>query len=127
MILYASAYEIANHDIKSFSTLKPYNWKGFAFSGFVVGISIILFIVYKIVWMTGTLDNWGQVIGNILFLIWYLPYYCLVRPNCGAVNILGVVTAILVPVIASGIGYYAGKNQFDLSVVMKKYIYEKKK
>jgi len=126
IVFYATTYDIANHDIKSFSALKPYNWKGFAFSSISVVISVILTVVYKVVWINGTLDNWGEVIGNVLYLFWILPYYTIILPDSGAISILGTVAAVLVPVVGSGLGYYAGKKQFDLSVVMKKYIYERK-
>lgn len=127
IILYSATYEFANHDIKSFSELKPYNWKGFAFSGIVVVVSAVLTLVYIMVWQSGTLDNWGEVIGNILYLIWFLPYYTVISPDKGSINIFGTVAAFLVPVIGSGVGYFAGRKQFDLSAVMKKYIYEKTK
>ncbi len=124
--LYSVTYEIADHDTKSYSTLKPHTWKGFAFSAVIALLSAVFLAAYAAAWKSGSLDSAVSIVFNILFVIWSMPYYPIVYPDHGSVQAAGIIVMFLLPIISSGIGYYAGMKHFDLTAVTKKFIYERK-
>ncbi len=57
MVIYTAAYNIGNHDKKPYSPLKPYKYKGLVLCIHVLSVTLILFIIYKIIWTVGGIDT----------------------------------------------------------------------
>lgn len=49
-VIYSSAYNVGEHDTKSFSKLRPYKAKGLVLCIPVLAVTLILFTAYKLIW-----------------------------------------------------------------------------
>jgi len=122
--MYARGYEIADHDLKSYSILKPYKWKGFALALPIVAVTFILTILYNIIWANSILDSGYEIILNFIYIVWIIPYYPFTITVQGTVNILGMLASVLIPTLFLGLGYILRMKNFDLSKVTDKIMYE---
>lgn len=129
-MVYAEGYEIAKCDKKSYTKEKPYTLKGFYLSWGVIVITIILYVIYYLVWkymsVEGVLTEILPVLLNSLFVLWSYAFSGIIGLQEGFMNWYGYILVIVLPVVFSGIGYIAGLKDFDITIKLSGYIYENK-
>ncbi len=124
--MYMVGYEIADHDIKSFSILKPYWWKGFALYTPIFVVSCIIGVLYCIFLSEGIVYTPYHMLLNFVFISWIMPYYPFTVADVGNISVIGFFASVILPMLFLGIGYIAGMKGFDLSKITDKFIYEEK-
>lgn len=129
-VIYANAYKVATHDKKSYTNEKPYLYKGFLLPIWLIIITVLLYIVYYLVWKYMTVDKtFVSVLPrilNLIFVIWTYPFNAIIGLKEGFMAWYGYIILIIVPVIISGIGYFAGLKEFDINSLISKIVYEEK-
>ncbi len=125
--MYACTYEFAAHDIKSYSRLKAYIWKGFVFGLIPSAVIGLLWACYAAVWSGGGPETPAEFVIQVAFVLLTLPYHAFLIPYQGYVMIYGIVIALMLPVIMSGVGYIAGMKNFDITSHFGRFMYEKNK
>lgn len=129
-VIYANAYKVATHDKKSYTKEKPYFYKGFLLPIGLSIISVLLYIVYYLVWKYMTVD--GSFVSilprllNLVFIIWSYPFKAIIGLKEGFIEWYEFIILIILPVIISGIGYFAGLKEFDINSFISKIVYEEK-
>lgn len=129
-VIYETSFKIATHDKKSYTKEEPYLYKGFLLPIGLVVITAILYIVYYLVWKHMTVDgsfvSIVPMILNLPFIIWSYPFNEIIGLREGFMEWYGYIIVIILPVIFSGIGYYAGLKGFDIISAISKFVYEEK-
>lgn len=128
--IYGNAGAYARHDKKSYTVLQPDIKKGFLMGLLISAVTLILFAGYKLVWTAfstdGSLNTWWAVGVNMLFLLWTFPFFAFFGELCGSITWYGLVLMLVVPVLASGLGYFAVCKNFDLADKIMSIVYVKK-
>lgn len=129
-VIYADTYKIAKHDKKSYTKEEPYFYKGFLLPIGLIIITVLLYIVYYLVWKHMTVDGSFVSIAprllNLAFIIWSYPCKEVIGLKEGFIEWYGFIILIILPVIISGIGYFAGLKEFDINSLISKIVYEEK-
>lgn len=122
-VVYSYARKLAVWDNKPYTPLKP-ELKWGVFWGVAIAATVGVFlIVYKLNWALFSavseegvpyLTNIPSVIVNLLFYIWTGPYFGFVKPQGGEIEVYGQILMLIVPIIATTLGYKAGCTNFDL-------------
>lgn len=129
VVLYSDAYDIAKRDKKSYTKEEPYFYKGFLLPVLLSIVTVVLYIIYFLVWKYMAVDgvlNIPGVLLNMIFIIWSFAFNGIIGLGNGYMNWYGYIIVIAVPIIISGIGYIAGLKDFDLHSKISKFIYENK-
>ncbi|MGN1115816.1 MAG: hypothetical protein ACI4TH_04545 [Candidatus Ornithomonoglobus sp.] len=123
LALYSYARKLAAWDNKPYTPLKPELKWGFLW-GLAISASVGIFlIIYKLDWhFFAAIDENGVpyltslwAIGiNMLFYIWTGPYFGFVESQGGGIAVYGQILMLVVPMIATTLGYKAGVKNFDL-------------
>ena len=125
--MYACTYEFAAHDIKSYSRLKAHIWKGFVFGLIPAAVIGLLWAFYAAVWSGGGPKTPVEFGIQVAFVLLTIPYNAFLIPYQGYVMIYGIIMALIIPIIMSGLGYIAGMKNFDVTVYFGRFMYEKNK
>ena len=124
--IYHEAYNIARQDKKRYTSEEPYLLKGFLLSVGVVVLTIILYIIYYLVWKHMSMSNIWALISNIVYIIWTFAFNGIIGLKEGLMAWYGYIIVVFAPVIFSGLGYIAGLKNFDINEKLSKFVYEKK-
>ncbi len=141
--MYSAGNNAYLNDKKSISPLTPKAAKGFILPLILTLSNLLIFILYRLAWTVGfngqSLEIWA-VIVNVITILWTSPFhapYLVSNPNqyqshllgmsSGTMSIHGYLIILLIPIIASGVGYFAAYKGFDLNAKMHSLAYEKKK
>lgn len=128
--IYNTSFDICKQDKKSYTKTTPYKLKGLILPIGVLCVSILLYVLYIVSWNFISIEK--ELIGitawinNILFIIWSFMYNGFINLYQGTMSAFGYVIIAVLPFIASGLGYYAGYVDFDISEKFIKLVYEKK-
>lgn len=129
-LIYNNAKKAAINDKKSYSPLKPNLKKAVIFGVVIAGISVLLFAVHKGLWLWfgngGELMNLPAKIINMIFVGWLIPYYGFMGTGAGVVTPIVAVLMIIVPIVFSVMGYFAGLKGINIFNRLTASIYEKK-
>ena len=129
--IYSFAETAYLDDKKTVSPLTPKQAKGLMLPLILTLFSLIIVLIYKFAWTYGITENgslelWAVPL-NILALLWVSPYQPLLGMVQGGLTTAGYLIIFLTPFVASGLGYFAAFNGFDLSAKIHSLVYEKKK
>ncbi len=128
--IYGEAFNIAKKDKKNYTDEEPYLLKGFLLPIGLTIITILLYVLYYVVWrymsVNGALTSMVAWTLNMPYIIWTYAFNDLIGLEKGIMSWYGYIIVVFTPVIFSGIGYIAGLKGFDIKEKLSKYIYEKK-
>lgn len=131
LAIYGAGYETCLDDKKPYSCHSPKWYRGIYLPIFLTIVNVLVIIIYKCSWAFGTTDgyisNGWALTGNILAVLWYAPYKGLLGMNQGHFELQGYLIIILLPYIATFLGYLAGYKNFDIYAKLNSFAYEKKK
>lgn len=129
--IYGAASNCALRDLKPYTEEEPYPWKGLLLPVGIILATLALWGLYQAAWHFMTIDgNLATITGiacNVIFVVWTFMYNALMGLQNGGMNWYAYVVVLVVPVAASGLGYYAGYRGFDLYDKLMRFVYEKKK
>ncbi len=127
--LYMTSKKFAKLDNKSYTPLKPNKIKGVLFGVFIALVTMILTVMFKIIWIkfsneTG-LTGVIPIIINAVFYYWTFPFNGILGLNDGRFMWYAVPIMAALPIAATVCGYTAGCRNFDISEKINKFVYEK--
>ena len=129
-MIYSSAGTFANHDKKPYTQLQVNKVKGFMFGVMISAANILFVVMYALLWKFfgdgEILTSGWAIVGNVIFMLWTLPYFGFMNADAGSVSAYSVVIMALLPVIATGFGYLATCKNFYLSDKFAGFVYVKK-
>ncbi|MBQ7794585.1 MAG: hypothetical protein IJ366_08740 [Clostridia bacterium] len=129
--IYSKAWECAERDKKPFTPTSVYLFKGAVLSVGILVFNVVLWAAYLFAWRSLTIDGAmvtaTGIIYNVLYVINTFMYSGFVKITQGVVPWQAHLIIMLVPLVASTIGYIAGVKNFTLSDKLMPFIYEKKK
>lgn len=128
--IYSTAGSYVSCDKMPSSKLSPHPAKGFILPVILTAVSLVIILFYKLAWAYGSngtsvTEIWS-FIANALMLIWVAPYQPFVGLSAGNITTIGYLIILVLPYIASGLGYLATYKGFDLSEKVRNIAYEKK-
>lgn len=130
VMLYSPAGEIADHDKKPYTRLSPNKVKGFMFGAMISIVNVLFCILYMFIWNNfsdgSSLTSIGAIIANICFMLWTSPYFGFMNPNAGAITWYSVIIMIVLPIAATGLGYFAACKNFYFADKFAGFVYVKK-
>lgn len=131
MSIYGTASSCALRDKKPYTEQTPYPWKGFILPVGILIATALLFGLYKVAWtfmtIDGALATLSGVACSVIFTLWTFMFNAFMGLQNGAVNGYAFIILAVVPIAASGVGYYAGYRGFDIYDKLMRFVYEKKK
>lgn len=129
--LYSAAFEAAEFDKRPYTKNKSVPWKGIYLPAVILLFTLMLYVLYRIAWIYGGgsdgLQNLKSVAMNVPFVLWTIVYDPFLKLNLGHARAAGMAVLFLLPVVASGLGYYAGYRDFSVTEKFMPFIYDKKK
>lgn len=129
-VIYSYANKFAMYDKKPYTPMKVSLLKGLLMGVMISASMIIMFIIFKLSWASSdgdTLSNPFALAGNILFLLWSFPYFGIMGMSHGLVTWYSVVIMLIMPPIASFLGYYAACKSFFILEKIYKFSFVQKK
>ncbi len=129
IMLYTKAKTFADRDCKPYTPLKPSLLKGFLFGAAIAAAMLVCFAVFELDWHL--FSRGDSVIGviptaiNAAFYFISFPYNGLMNLQCGAMTWYSVILMVIVPIAASGMGYYAGMKNIQVLEKFENFMYEK--
>lgn len=130
IIIYSEGYAAEKNDKKSYTPLEPFAYKGAIIATGLLFMNILVLVTYKLSWTFGsdggTLVKLWALLGNFFSIFWFSPYLNLLGMESGKFSGFGYAIVLVLHMLMSSLGYYAGYKNFDLSEKMQKFIYEKK-
>ena len=128
LVLYSTCVDMARQDRKQYTEEVAYPWKGLILP---VGIYVIwgfLYIMFYFSWKYGIVhpDFVSGIINNILFVMWNYVYMGFMQIMEGKFAMWTLILVFLTPLVACGVGYFAGYKGFDVSEKVVKVVYDKK-
>ena len=128
-IVYSRAHRFAKLDKKEYTQTKPSIIKGALFGVAIALTYAVLLICYALIWKylgaDGVLISVPAWIYSLLFWFYTIPYSGIMGLAHGQMMWYSQVLMLLVPVLATTLGYIAGLNGFNLMDKMAGAIYEK--
>lgn len=131
MSIYGAAAGCAQRDKKPYTEQEPFPWKGLILPVGIFIATALLWGLYKVAWTFITIDGAiataGGMACSVIFTVWTFMFNAFMGLQNGGMNGYAVVILAVVPIAASGIGYYAGYRGFDIYDKLMRLVYEKKK
>lgn len=117
--VYSAAYKIAEKDIKSYSTHKPYMLKGVVITLLTLAMTLLLSLLYHLSYSL-SLANFSLEMGLKLILQfgfqwWGYSFIGFRAAADGTISVVYWLLMYLVMPIASFLGYWAGTKRFEFS------------
>lgn len=121
--LYSASRKLSVWDSKPYTPLQPRLKWGFLWGLAITATVALMLTVYKFNWHAfSAVDENGvryltslpAVLLNLLFYLWTAPYFGFVQNQGGGIEIYGQILMLIVPPIATTLGYKAGMTNFDL-------------
>lgn len=127
--IYSAASTFLTDDKRTVSPLTPKALKGFFLPAFLIIANLIAILLYKLAWAYGSdgesmTQAWSLIL-NIISLLWVAPYQPFLGMAHGHIELHGYLIIFVLPIIASGLGYFAAFKGFDLSAKVHSIAYEK--
>ncbi len=117
--IYSYARKLSLFDNKSYTPLKPSVKYGFLW-GALIALSVALFIV---LYLTTFGKGIFGVVMTIISYIWLAPYCGFI--NIGSISVWYILIMLIVPILASTLGYIAGNKKFDIVEKIDSLTFEK--
>ena len=128
-VIYLRAKKFGRDDSRPYTPLKSYQLKGFALGAGISVVTAVLLVIFKLLWANFNVD--GSIMGviptivNFIFFYWSYPYNGIMGLSQGLMTWYSIAAMMLLPIAASGLGYLAGCNKFELAEKMESFMYEK--
>lgn len=148
LVLYSSAYECAEYDLKSYTKTTSYLHKGFYLSLLIPLSNLLIWLLMKFMWSIEPNEAiapiremqytwWPQIpnatylpgtaiAANVIFVVWTFPYNEFMNFSESYMSIWGHVLMYVFPVLCVTLGYVGGCKKWDLSKYFKFLVYDKK-
>ena len=128
-IVYSRAHKFAKLDKKEYTQTKPSIIKGALF-GVVIALTYAAFLIfYALIWKylgaDGVLNSVPAWIYSLVFWFYTIPYSGIMGLAHGQMMWYSQVLMLIVPILATTLGYIAGLKGFNLMDKMAGAIYEK--
>lgn len=129
IMLYTRSKQFAVLDSKPYTPLKPNKLKGFLFGAVIAAATVIIMLLFKIVWTYFSAD--GGVVGiiptaiNVIFYFWSFPFNGIMNLSEGAFTWYSAVIMLAAPVAACFSGYIAGCRNIEIVEKLEEFMYEK--
>lgn len=130
ILIYNMAHKLAGFDRKSYTPLKPSLKWGFLWGVAISATVAVAIILFKLNWhifaVDMTINNVFSIIYNLIFYVWTAPYYGFIISQSGSnIQSFVIILMLVVPIVASTLGYLAGMNNFELIVKLDSMTVEK--
>lgn len=127
-MLYIYAKKFAILDNKPYTPIKPSKVKGALFGVAISCVTVILMIMFKFIWAnysgeTGLIGVIPTVL-NFVFYYWSFPYNGIMGLSQGVYTIYSAAAMIIVPILATTIGYIFGCKKIEISEKFEEFMYE---
>ncbi len=130
-VIYRRAWDCASRDKKTYTSTSPYLLKGAVLAIGVFILNILLWIAYVFAWnfltIDGSLATLTGILYNVLYIFDTFMYTGFINLSNGSMPLYAHIIIILVPTIASALGYIAGLREFLITEKLMPFIYEKRK
>ena len=128
-IVYSRAHKFASLDKKDYTITKPSLIKGVLF-GVAISLTYAIFLVfYAIMWKyagaDGTINAVPAWIYSVVFWFYTIPYSGIMGLAHGQMMWYSKALMLIIPILATTLGYLAGLKGFNLMDKMAGAIYEK--
>lgn len=128
-IVYSRAHKFAAMDLKSHTSTKPSILKGIMF-GVVIALTFFAaLLAYKLMWAAvgtdGTINSVPAWIYSLVFWFYTIPYNGIMGLAHGEMTWYSQLLMLIVPILASAIGYAAGLKGFNIMDKIAGMVYEK--
>ncbi|MBO5059836.1 MAG: hypothetical protein J6C82_02845 [Clostridia bacterium] len=131
LAIYNAGCDAALDDKKPYSPLTPKPAKGLILPVLLTAVNILFIVLYKCSWAFGSTDGYIKevwaIIGNILSILWFSMYKTFLGMERGHFELQGYLIILILPFIASALGYFAGYNGYDIYGKLNSLAYEKSK
>ena len=128
-LIYDRAHKFAAFDAKSYTPLQPELKWGLVWGVCIAGITAAAIVIYRLNWMffsvDGAMTNIFSIIINLMFNLWTAPYFGFISDTNGIIPIFAMILMIVVPIISSVLGYFAGMKHFDIIAALDSLTVEK--
>ncbi len=123
MMLYSGAKKLSVFDNKPYTPLEPSLKYGFLW-GAVIALTMVAFIIlFKFNWTC--VDNTAVLITiNIFCYLWTGPYFGFYGAP-GELSVYAMILMIVIPMLMTTLGYYAGIKKFDILEKLDSLTFEK--
>ncbi len=134
-MIYSQAGKFAWYDKKPYTPLNVDCKKSILMGLVVSAVTLILFAVMKLSWALGGvasdtgiyLNNGFAIAGNALFMLWTFPFFGILGMSHGYVTWYSLAILLVMPPIASYLGYVAELKDFHLLEKLYKFSFVQKK
>ncbi len=128
--IYSRARRLAVFDAKPYTPLQPQLKWGVLWGIAVSAAILIWIIIFRLNWILfavdGVMTNVFSIIINVLFYIWTAPYFGFMSDTGGQIPLFAGILMLVVPIVASTLGYYAGMKNFDIIAKLDSLTVEKR-
>ena len=128
-IVYSRAHKFASLDKKEYTHTKPSLIKGALFGAVISLTYAVVLLIYWLIWkytsVDGVISSVPAWIYSIIFWFYTIPYSGIMGLAHGQMMWYSVLLMLIVPILASTLGYFAGLKGFKLMDKMAVAIYEK--
>ncbi len=131
IVIYIRAWECAIYDKKQYSTTSVYLLKGAVLTIGIIACNFVLWLLYAFSWkylsIDGMIATTTGTIYNMIYVVYTFMYAGFAKITQGVVSLSAHLLIILVPLVASTLGYIAGAKNISISEKILPFVYEKKK
>ena len=127
--LYTSSNTLASKDMKPYTPLNADIKFGFLW-GITISVSIaIVYILYRINWavfaVDGSMVSLAPILYNVFYMFWTSPYFGLCSSEGGIVPYYAVAIMLILPPVATTLGYYTAIKKIYLTDKLIAFMHEK--
>ena len=127
-VVYVKANEIAMYDGKSYTKLNHDIKKPFLWALIIIAITYILYFMFALIWEGGAhAPAWIRGTITFLFNFWTMPYFGIAGAARGQIMWYSHIFFVLVPVLATVLGYISGMKKLYIGKYLKKIVYKNEK
>lgn len=128
-MMYTKGTKIASQDRRESSATKSYALKGVVLGIALGAVTFLLWLLYRMTWLYMTIDGgisgYSGVVYNFVFMIWTFCYHGFLGLFKGGMYWYMHIAIYVFPILALGLGYFAGMKEFSFTAAFNKRLYEK--
>lgn len=124
MMLYSYARKLSGFDNKQYTPLQPNIKWGFLWGLSITVVTVLMMIIHKVNWDFNNVSAVSRIIINILTFAWLSPYFGFydIQSN---LPIWAAIIMVVIPMLATTLGYFAGNKNFNLLEKIDSLTFEK--
>lgn len=130
VLIYAASSEVARIDTRSYTPTTPSVKTAIIYGTIISLLNLVSLVLFKLNWMFFSdgvgMTNGYSIAYNAVFYFLQSPYLSLLyMQTSGNVSALTIVLMLALPILASVLGYLAGKTDFSFYEKMRRFMFEK--